>query len=117
MELPGQKHTAEEREALQFKEDFDNLLKLPAFRRLLWHVIDRVSNAHGLVVADVDADTSDTRDAMTRALATYQAAGKQSVGIWLRNYAMATSAKLYQQMLSEAVNLRIERAAMSNPPK
>lgn len=97
-----QESTPAERLAQKFDEDFAWLLRQPQFRTWLWEVVDGGSwcAAHAVRV--------DTRDVNQ----TFLDAGRRSVGVQLLNEAQRLDHSLYQRMLTEVRNLRIQVGAL-----
>lgn len=83
----------------KFEEDLGELMKLPRFRRWLWHLAEDpgwcAMNAYG----------ADTRNPN----AMYVHAGKREIGVDLLQAAIAVNGELYKQMFLEAANLKMQR--------
>ena len=83
----------------KFAEDFGELMKVPTFRRWLWHVIE---DPDWCAAFAYGANTRDPN-------AMYVHAGKREVGMELVKAAMAADNEGYKRMFLEATNLKVQR--------
>ena len=94
----------EDRIRALFLSDFEELLRLPSFRRWLMHVVDSPEWA-GVAGTASELDAHPSMDGARIALVTYRRIGAQDLGKRLLKRAMEVSRDMYSRMVSEAEDL------------